>query len=467
MLGNPNKPWESSVWRLAVIGQSVYAAAELGIYRTDDAGETWVHVLATTDRCKDVVGAGTRIYASCIGLYRSTAGGAFELVNNQTELYVARLAVSPKAPDTVYAASSYGIYRSLDAGQSWTHTIDFSTETNPVHQSLFGELEATCEGEYPPWGSESLAFAVDPDNASVVWVGNEQLYRSDDGAQSFGRASIRLGAGDDTHGLPKRISQPVFRSSGLYVPTATGVYRTTNRNAAVQYGDASICTRPEETPAVTWAPQRQGINGQQFREVAVSGDGSVLATTATDPGFFYTDLDAPEHWMLMGDDWPRALYVDTSGGIDRFYADPCLSGRACRFDANQSQWNNTKVADFGFGGLSFVAPDPANSNRVWAGIGSAIYRSDDGLVTGTVVGYAPGCSPASLIAVSPADPNIVVVATPCAVSRRNDALSLNQEVEWPAQRLRPSPVTFNALVFDRANPNRVLPHRTWRAVCVP
>ncbi|KGM55135.1 hypothetical protein N800_00455 [Lysobacter daejeonensis GH1-9] len=454
-LGDPRKPWENSVWRIATIGQYVYAAAELGVYRTDDAGATWTRLLATTSRCKDIVGAGDRLYASCDGLYRSTNGGAFELVDDQSELRGARLAMSPASQDLLYATSYFGVFRSSDAGLSWKKTIDFSDEANPVHLSLFGELEAICASSSPaPW-FENIAFAVDPDNPWVVWLGYKQLYRSDDGGEHFGRASVSLGSTAVEHRLPQRISKLLFQPTGLYVTTARGIYRSTNRHAAVQLGDDSICSRPDDTPEVAWAPMRLGINGQQFRHVSVAGDGSILATTSTHQGFYFSDLDAPGDWLQMAEQQPYRFFVSTSGGIDRFYASPCQTGTTCRFDADETQWSTTNVAEFGFGGLAYIAPDPSEPARAWAGIGSAIYRSDDGLATGTLIGYAPGCSPARLIAVSPVDSNIVLVATPCAVSRRSDALSLDGEASWAAQTLRPSPVTFNDMLFDQAEPRRV------------
>jgi len=461
--GNSERLSDNSVRHVAVVGGAVFAAGTSGLHRTDDAGVTWRHVLSVPDGCTHVVGAGSRVYASCGGIYRSIANGAFELVNNEYGVASARLAVSPSNPDVIYAASS-GIFRSTDGARTWTKTIDlYDDRENPVHRALYGELEAVCKGEYQPYWpwSDSMSFAVDPTNPAVVWIGQAQLFRSSDGAQTFGRASTRTGDGSDSHALPPAIRQPVFRGGAIYVPTRKGIYRTSNPGAGVQYGDASICSRAAETPEVSWTQRSKGINGQQFREVAVAGDGSVLATTATDQGLYYSDLDAPGRWLLMSEEAPSRIFVDPAAGLDRFYTAGCWPGQLCRYDAVQSGWVRSIVADYGHGGLSFVAFEPGNRDRVWAGIGFGLYRSSDGLANGTYVGNVAGCA-TTQGAVSPSNPNTLVLVNGCGqVSRRDDAWSAKPP-EWPyvndgwaTQELKRSPANFNAVLFDPADPRRV------------
>lgn len=450
----------NNINRVSVIGSSVYAAGELGLYRSDDRGENWTRVLNDSYWCRDVVGAGSRVYASCVsGVYRSTAGGMYELLSNQYELSDSRLAVSPANPDIVYAATWGAIFRSTDAGQSWTKTVDMSTDSDPVHRALYGELETVCGNGYlTPVLPE--AFAVDPNDASIVWVGSQQLFRSDDRAEHFGRASIRESFGKASYGQAARILGLAFRGSGLHVAASQGVYGTPDRHATVQMGGPSVCSNPGELPGVSWTSHRQGINGQQFREVAISGNGSVLAKTSIE-GLHYTDLDDPSHWLAMTNgENTGEIFVDPSGGIERFYASWCGFGSACRWDLDpvQPYWTQTALAGYDMG---FVAIDPSNPDRVWAG-GYGIYRSENAFDTAVEMGSSPWCA-ANAGAASPWDSNILIFTTGCgAVVRRTDALTLTAPTQapfppaaWPYQVLRSSPVTFNDVIFDRRDRNRV------------
>jgi photosystem II stability/assembly factor-like uncharacterized protein len=80
----PYSPAAGCIRGFAVLGDRVYAAAEVGgVLRSDDAGSTW----------------------------RLLAGGVHADVHD--------LAGCERDPDTVYAATGGGRYRSRDGGQSW------------------------------------------------------------------------------------------------------------------------------------------------------------------------------------------------------------------------------------------------------------------------------------------------------------------------------------------------------------
>ena len=78
------------------------------------------------------------------------------------------IAVAPNAPNTIYAATSDGIYRSTDGGATWTKTT------------------ATGFSSF----SFTNAMAVDPTNSSVVYAGHFfGLFKSTDGGNNWSRVN--------------------------------------------------------------------------------------------------------------------------------------------------------------------------------------------------------------------------------------------------------------------------------------
>jgi photosystem II stability/assembly factor-like uncharacterized protein len=70
-----------------------------GIFKTIDAGTTWVHLQAT---------------------------------GNSDFRFVQRIVVSPNDSRRVYAATDTGVWKSLDGGATWSHTLDPPRDSSPV-----------------------------------------------------------------------------------------------------------------------------------------------------------------------------------------------------------------------------------------------------------------------------------------------------------------------------------------------
>ncbi len=109
-----------------------------------------------------------------LGVYKSADHGrSWRIINNGLANYgVYSLAVDRANPDTVYAASEGGLYKSSDAGEHWAllpHT---------------GREELRITGER---GKSVRCIAVDPSNGSVVYAANPAglIYKSSDGGQNW------------------------------------------------------------------------------------------------------------------------------------------------------------------------------------------------------------------------------------------------------------------------------------------
>jgi len=123
----------------------------LGIFKSVDAGETWNQLESTVSGVPE---------------------GAFHWVND--------IVISPNDPDKVYAATRSGVWRSLDAGSSWTVVLG-----NPEY------LQADQMTRGSVVGCTELAVRTDtsPDVILAAFGSNEPdgLYRSDDGGDFWER----------------------------------------------------------------------------------------------------------------------------------------------------------------------------------------------------------------------------------------------------------------------------------------
>ncbi|TNF28706.1 MAG: T9SS type A sorting domain-containing protein [Bacteroidetes bacterium] len=167
------------------------AASTSGIYRTEDAGETWQQV-QSGNFCDvefkpfshDTVYA-TTSSLSALPFYVSYDNGQSWSASVSglptSQMGRTKVAVSPAAPNTVYLLSCnsssghQGFYRSQDAGATWQL---MSNSPNLMSGDEFGN-EDGGQGWY------SMELAVSPINPDEIRVGGINLWRSTDAGASF------------------------------------------------------------------------------------------------------------------------------------------------------------------------------------------------------------------------------------------------------------------------------------------
>src|SRR6185369_4090758 len=138
----------------------IYAAyATSGVWQTDDLGSTWQPIfenyastsigdLAVAPSNPDVLWVGTgeanifRASMPGVGIYKSTdAGRTFTHMGLADTQTIARIVVHPTNPDLVYVAASghewtdnetRGVYKTTDGGKTWRRSLYISPRTGAI-----------------------------------------------------------------------------------------------------------------------------------------------------------------------------------------------------------------------------------------------------------------------------------------------------------------------------------------------
>ena len=191
---------------VAALGNPFVPNKERGVYKSTDGGKTWKNVLFVTDSTgaadlemqpgnPNVLFAamwhGQRKPWTIVsgaregGIYKSTDAGETwtKLATGLPNQLVGRanVAISKAMPNRIYALIEAkpggGLYRSEDAGTTWNLVNGAQNLwTRPFYYSTLG---------------------VDPNNPDVVWVGNEGWFKSTDGGKTFRNSPVPHGDNHD------------------------------------------------------------------------------------------------------------------------------------------------------------------------------------------------------------------------------------------------------------------------------
>jgi photosystem II stability/assembly factor-like uncharacterized protein len=209
-------PTNTEVLWAAAVGNPFAPNPERGVFKTTDGGVTWQRVLFVSDStgASDIAinpSNPDELYAGMWraerkpwtiisgaregGVYKSTDGGATwqKLANGLPAALTGKISISVarSTPNRVYALIEAGdsilalpggvdggVYRSDDAGATWTRTSNQSGLLNrPFYYTYID---------------------ADPQNPDVVYVNNEGFYKSTDGGKTFTRMATPHG---DNHGM--------------------------------------------------------------------------------------------------------------------------------------------------------------------------------------------------------------------------------------------------------------------------
>jgi len=372
------------------------AEGPTGVFRSDDGGVNWVHLinglpsLPATDLAMHPVNPAI-LYAAighifgdaANGIYKSTDGG-----NTWTRLSgglptsnVGRisLAIAPSMPSRIYTlitnaasatgggASTLGAYRSDNDGATWTAL--------PL-----GNIQSS-------YGWYLSVVSVQPSNPNVVFMGGLNLYRSTDAGSSWQNVA------------PPHVDQHALdwdAAGRLVAGHDGGVARTTNLGNSwtglnpglglIQFY-AGLSTHPSDARVILGGTQDNGSNIRRTDarrwDNLYGGDGGWTQIDQTNPLRLFLEYQGSGN-----------LYQSTNGGYGLNYSGSGISSgdRNC-----------------------FLPPyliDPANPHRMLYAT-HRVYRSDNAgwnwtAISGDVTG---GQGAIRTMVQSPSNPNVIYVAT--------------------------------------------------------
>ncbi len=390
-------------------------AALDGIYRTTNGGASITKVLNAY--CHDMEwkpGDPNTVYAGGNGtIYRSTDAGA-TWVSIKTGVGSGRMSIEVSAanPSAVYALSEGSVFQySGDGGTTWI------SKTYPFGASFYGYYD--------------IAFGVSPDNANVLYAGGLNTVRSSNGGTSWSNvdnwssftAANYVHA--DKHGFAFIAGQP----NTAFALTDGGIFKTTNNGT--NWADLSnglmiaqiyrLGTSPQNTNLYLSGWQDNGCNlwnGTSWRQV-FGADGMEAAIDATNQNLMYECYQngGLQRSTNGGTNWS---YIAPSFGnwITPFVLDPVTANRLYYGSSsalylsnnNGTSWSSIAGSSLGEYG-SAITVAPSNNNIVYYASFGKILKCDVGAgtsvnITGTLPVNLTGIN---YIAVSNTDANKVWV----------------------------------------------------------
>jgi len=364
------------------------------------------------------------------GVWKSVDAGRVwtPIFDSQPVASIGALAVAPSAPDTIYVGSGEstlrdstgygnGVYKSVDAGRTWTHLgLDDTQHIGRV--------------------------AVDPRNAEIVFVaaiGNlykanaeRGVFRSTNGGQTWTRVLFKsndIGAVDVV--IDPTNSRVVYASLWNTRRPPWFTYQPTNGPGGGLFKSVDGGT--------TWT---QLTNGLPSACIGRSG----IAVAPSNPRRIYAIIDdlLPEPRGAAPAACPGTPPPPPARGSGAATAAP-LQGGLYRSDDAGATWTKmstdaTSIAGLAGRGWYFekVAVDPQNADIVYVP-NIAVYRSKDGGRTWVTLRGSPGGDDYHQAWISPEDPDTMIVASDQgAIVTRNARTEDVKNVTWSSWLNQPT-----------------------------
>jgi photosystem II stability/assembly factor-like uncharacterized protein len=430
-----------------------------GVYKSVDAGRTWVHlglddtrqisriVVNPRDPQTVYVGALGHAYGPNAerGVYKSTDGGRHwnKVLDQGPEIGVADLAICASNPDLLFATtwhthrppwSTYapidgpggGLFRSQDAGNTWTRLeanglpdgdwgragVDVAPDGRRVYalisakkaglyRSDDGGSTWTLANSDPRLTSRAWYFSgitIDPQHPDVIYMPNVALYRSEDGGKSI---SIVRGApgGDDYH----QLWVDPTNSAGMVLGTDQGTSISLNRGRTWSswYNQPTAqlyhVTTDNQFPYVVYGAQQD------------SGSAAVLSRTdhgQITPRDWFPSGGSESGYMVIDPDDTNIVYLSsTYGGVSRY-------NRKTGFSQDVTPWpvqtfdSEINRRKYRAPWTPVLVPSGAGPHAIYYGTQYVMKTTDGGLHWQTISGDLTGASGNSKDATTPGTPSI-------------------------------------------------------------
>lgn len=431
--------------------QVILAATSSGIYRSDNGGAQWIRTQG--GNYKEIVFKPDNadiVYAATGGsFYRSTDNGnTFSIITTGLPGGARGvIGVSPDQPEWVYflltnSDSFKGLYRSEDAGLSFSKRSD-----SPNIMSW------DCNGGSGGQAWYDLDIAVDPSDASVIYAGGVNCFKSTNGGTNWAIRSHWYGGCNvqsvhaDLHILeysPINNRLYVGNDGGFYWTANGGVNWTEISNGLVISQAYKIGQSKTNPDFVINGYQDNGtsvINGDTWIAVG-GGDGMECAYDPHDHRYSYYTLYYGDIFRLYNNNsngqiagngtngitesgaWVTPFQIDHEDGNTMFvgYKNVWRSTNIKTGNSNQVQWE--KISAFTGGDLNVLVQSKADRNIIYTSSGAKLYRADrakDDQVDWTILtSKLPTNNTITAIECHPDDPDIVYLAQQTALYKSVD-----------------------------------------------
>jgi hypothetical protein len=364
----------------------IYVAASGGIYRSMTGGDSWEMVLGTgnpSGRYTDIaITSNGTLYATIsningslgvdAGIYRSADGKTWENVSPEWWPFTFNrvvIAPCPSNENKIYALadlSSIGskvhLLASFEISKGWT---DLSANL-PDYDYYIGDYDSQL--------SFCMYIKVRPDNENIVFLGGINLYRSTDGFTSKKNTAWVGGYDPQKNDLSKYPNHHPDQHVLLF-------YTDNNKMLSAHDGGVSLTSSNlENYPA--WQSLNANYHTTQFYTIAINQaqDNDALIGGMQDNGTYGTSNSTSiGRWesLLAGDgsfcaisNNGRHIYVSSQYG--RIYRQD--------FDSNGKYIGFGRVDPSAGHGYLFINPfilDPSNSDLMYMGGGSTVWRNDN------------------------------------------------------------------------------------------
>lgn len=204
--------------------KGLFAATTMGVFESTDGGDTWTKRMAGMKEILMVVTLAIDPFRPDI-MYAGTSGGVYkssdlartwakvhqgmispDVLSSGRALMVNTVLIDPQGPDTVYAATLNGLYKTVDGARSWTRigrelpdqminvmALDPSSSGTLYvagRQGLFKSTDGGGRWQAKNTGLTSLnirSLAISPSDPKSLYLGTNGsgLYRSRDGGNSW------------------------------------------------------------------------------------------------------------------------------------------------------------------------------------------------------------------------------------------------------------------------------------------
>ena len=296
----------------------LYIATNEAVYKSRDTGATWKRLngelartgvisLAIDPQLPANVFAGT----NGDGTYKSPDGGRnwhqfnAGLHKGTISAIVNQVVFNPLGSEIVYAATTVGVFRSSDAGRTWTERMVGMTEINFV-----------------------VALAIDRAHPNIMYAGTTGgVYRTNNATESWEKITQGMVAFDaKMASMALGVNRIVIDGTNpdiIYAGTTQGLFKSTNQgdqwtkmgkalkddyisgiqldpiNSQTMYLATSDGVQKSTDGGNTWELKNTGLEATSIRSIQMSPMDPQVLYAGTNRGGLYRTVNGGETWIRL------------------------------------------------------------------------------------------------------------------------------------------------------------------------